>query len=122
MTPDQVKLVVAAHAHQLGVRALKNVDNPNPGHLVWMCEEVPKFLDEGRIEKAMRWLGFIQGVIVAKKLITIEEAKRLNDPGPAKAPPQCLECEDNGQIHVEEDSWDFCSCPAGVKLAADIDT
>lgn len=32
-------------------------------HLVWMCDQAIGFVAEGRIEKAMRWLGFIQGAL-----------------------------------------------------------
>ncbi len=31
-------------------------------HLLWMCEEVTALVAERRIEKSMRWLGFIYPV------------------------------------------------------------
>lgn len=30
-------------------------------HYKFMCDEAQRFVDAGRIEKAMRWLGFLQG-------------------------------------------------------------
>lgn len=35
------------------------------GHVRWMCQQIPAFLKEGRVEKANRWLGFVQGVLWA---------------------------------------------------------
>ena len=32
-------------------------------HMLWMCNEVEKFVSQGRKEKAFRWLGFIQGCL-----------------------------------------------------------
>lgn len=34
-------------------------------HACWMAQETKKLVDEGRIEKAMRWLGFMQGMLVS---------------------------------------------------------
>ena len=48
----------------------------HPGHLAWMCQTaIHDLIPNGRIEKAMRWLGFIQGVLVAKNYYTLEEVK-----------------------------------------------
>jgi hypothetical protein len=49
-------------------------------HLVFMLEEIPKLLDEGRTEKAMRWLGFVQGAIWAYGLVSIDDLKSSNRP------------------------------------------
>lgn len=49
-------------------------------HLHWMVLEAKKFIEEGRIEKAMRWLGFLQGALWAFKMRTIEEMKKDNMP------------------------------------------
>lgn len=42
-------------------------------HCYWMLDEIEKFLQEDRIEKAMRWLGFIQGVFWSKHVFTIKQ-------------------------------------------------
>lgn len=52
----------------------------NRGHIHWMCLQIPVFVHEQRIEKAMRWLGFVQGALWALGLSTVEEMKRDNKP------------------------------------------
>lgn len=47
-------------------------------HLAWMCVETVKLVEEGRIEKAFRWLGFIQGALWADGHRTID-AMRLDN-------------------------------------------
>ena len=55
-------------------------------HLLWMCGEAKKFLDHvagdkddrGIIEKAMRWLGFIQGGLWSAGLFSIDQMKDHN--------------------------------------------
>jgi hypothetical protein len=54
-------------------------------HLKFMAHEILKFLEEGRREKAMRWLGFMQGVAWARGDLTLEEVKELNKPDGAAA-------------------------------------
>lgn len=54
-------------------------------HLLWMCEETRKFIaplameaTQGDREKAMRWLGFIQGVLWTSGVYSIEDMKNHN--------------------------------------------
>lgn len=57
-------------------------------HIGWMCEEIPKFLVESqpfetetsrsKVEKAMRWLGFVQGQLAAHGIMTVDEMKEDN--------------------------------------------
>jgi hypothetical protein len=79
MTPQKLKEVFAQYRRMLlalpHVRSAKLADTKYDftglslgaheamSHAVYMCEEASKFVDEGRIEKAMRWLGFVQGVL-----------------------------------------------------------
>jgi hypothetical protein len=49
-------------------------------HLHWMLDEIESFLAAGRREKAMRWLGFIQGCLWADGLYTVAEMKDQNRP------------------------------------------
>lgn len=44
-------------------------------HARWMCLQIPWFLEEEKIEKAMRWLGFIQGVLYAQGIFSIDEMR-----------------------------------------------
>ena len=49
-------------------------------HYKFMCDEAQKFVDEGRIEKAMRWLGFLQGVFWATGIYTLDDVKHHSMP------------------------------------------
>lgn len=47
-------------------------------HLQWMASALPSLVEEGHRDKALRWLGFIQGAMWAKGLTTIADLKRCN--------------------------------------------
>ena len=49
-------------------------------HLLFMTEEGQKLVTAGRTEKAMRWLGFLQGALWGLGITTIEEQKDINRP------------------------------------------
>ncbi len=49
-------------------------------HLRFMCIEAQKFVDEDRIEKAMRWLGFLQGVLWARGFYSLDDIKNHSRP------------------------------------------
>ena len=49
-------------------------------HLLFMCGKGKEFVRAGRTEKAMRWLGFLQGAIWAFGLASIDEMKHWNMP------------------------------------------
>jgi hypothetical protein len=49
-------------------------------HLLWMCDQITDFLKNDRIEKAMRWLGFLQGCCWMLNISSIEELKAQNAP------------------------------------------
>ena len=48
------------------------------GHVSFMCDEGIKFAQDGRTEKAMRWLGFLQGFLWARSLYTIAQLGEHN--------------------------------------------
>ena len=68
---DHLKIVVAADVD------FGDLNDPaSLKHLNWMlCE-----MCTGRVtkEKAHRWLGYIQGVLVAQCHMTLDEAKEIN--------------------------------------------
>lgn len=41
-------------------------------HLLWMLNEIPSLIKQERKEKAMRWLGFVQGSLFTMGLITTQ--------------------------------------------------
>lgn len=45
------------------------------GHISWMCEEAISLVNQGRLEKAFRWLGFIQGVLWMSGINSIDDLK-----------------------------------------------
>ena len=47
-------------------------------HLLEMIPKAIQFIYDQRIEKAMRWLGFIQGSLWTHGIFTIEEMKNHN--------------------------------------------
>ncbi len=49
-------------------------------HFKFMCVEGQKFVDEGRRDKAMRWLGFLQGVLWECGHRTLDELKNDSRP------------------------------------------
>lgn len=49
-------------------------------HLRYMLNQIDDFVDAGRIEKAFRWLGFVQGVLWSLGLYSIEELADHNRP------------------------------------------
>ncbi len=54
--------------------------NPIYNHVIYMLDRIPEFIEDGRKEKANRWLGFIQGALWAQDVYTIEEMKGHNKP------------------------------------------
>jgi len=99
MTPQQVRDALGIYEKALQgeeavpVRGDLNAVNPagkmQRDHLLWMCQETHKILDhvaggpgdrEDRfiVEKAMRWLGFIQGGLWSQGFYSIEDMKNHN--------------------------------------------
>lgn len=49
-------------------------------HILWMCGQTKKFVEEDRMEKAMRWLGFIQASLWMASFFSINNLKVDNMP------------------------------------------
>lgn len=54
--------------------------NPRLYHVLTMIPRLRQLVLEHRIEKAFRWLGFIQGVLWTEGIYTIDELKKHNMP------------------------------------------
>jgi len=52
-------------------------------HIRWMCDETKTFITEGRREKAMRWLGFMQGALWLAGVFTLTDLMNHNRPADA---------------------------------------
>lgn len=49
-------------------------------HVAYMCETAIGFVKEGRVEKAMRWLGFVQASLYHTGFYTIADLKEHSRP------------------------------------------
>jgi hypothetical protein len=49
-------------------------------HVRWMALETSKFVDEGKREKAMRWLGWMQAALTIHGIYPISDTMRHNMP------------------------------------------
>lgn len=85
VTAEQLLLVVKRYEAELEMPARRQdprLKQPTTvdvlGHARWMCSQIPGLVAEGRIEKAQRWLGFVQGVLWASGRKTIESLKEDN--------------------------------------------
>lgn len=54
-------------------------------HVAYMCEEGVRFVEQGRMEKAMRWLGFLQGWLWKSGRYAVQELGEHSMPDEAKA-------------------------------------
>ena len=84
MTNEQILSVATKYESELvGYPAERQDHGSPPGgresalrHARWMCQQIPVHLTAGNTGKAMRWLGFIQGVLWtsgAKSIGTMRE-------------------------------------------------
>jgi hypothetical protein len=82
MTNEQIKEVCLKYDKVLSDMKIESVrESSVPGslqHLRWMCSEIIVFINEGRTEKAHRWLGFLQGAFWVKGIFDIEQLKSDN--------------------------------------------
>ena len=47
-------------------------------HALWMCGQTRDFLRAGRLAKAYRWIGTIQGILLMNGVVSIAELKEHN--------------------------------------------
>jgi hypothetical protein len=90
VTDDQVKQVVQAYQERLAREGYRphqiDFDRTTAGfprsrqleHVAWMCAEVERAIGAGERERAMRWLGFTQGVLWAQGVYAVNEMKEQN--------------------------------------------
>jgi len=90
MTDEQVKQVVTAYQARLTREGYQPVQidfdrttasfprSRQLEHVAWMCTEILRALSGGEREKAMRWLGFAQGVLWAQGVYAVNEMREQN--------------------------------------------
>jgi hypothetical protein len=87
MTPEQLVQVCTKYESELqklvgeAKRASPDISGPDDrtacGHILWMCEQTKSYAAQD-MEKACRWLGYIQGVLWMSGLRTISEMRDDN--------------------------------------------
>lgn len=79
--------------------------NTEVSHAAWMCERAIEFVDEGRIEKAMRWLGWVNYAMWRCNILTLNAIKRACMPDPDEEPEITWVCSNCGGTNVETVCW-----------------
>lgn len=64
------------HPNWYGLPCKEMLKRQQAQHISWMCLEAQKFLESGRTEKAMRWLGFIQAWLWTTNLKVLNDLKK----------------------------------------------
>lgn len=92
MTPAKIKEVICLYIDRLEnikgdeavkIKHLGRDDWPEMvavTHAAWMLPEMLDFVEAGRIDKAFRWLGFVQGILWQNGFYSIEELANHNRP------------------------------------------
>ncbi len=90
MTPDKCREVIAIYRENLEEIAGNKADFPHDDcvrldqgleaeqHCLGMLDKMEVFIDEGRMDKVYRWLGFLQGVLWMRGLYTLTELMNHN--------------------------------------------
>ena len=77
-SPEYVARQLSEHQAK---QASKLIPHDNlVAHCKFMCDEAQRLVDAGKVEKAMRWLGFLQGVLWESNLYTLDELKNHSRP------------------------------------------
>jgi len=88
MTPDKVREVIEIYRALFEKLGIEKIDYPHEeivdlpsdilGHCYGMLDRMLSFIEEGRMEKVFRWLGFIQGCLWSTKTYVLEDLKNHN--------------------------------------------
>src|SRR5688572_30375003 len=49
----------------------------HPKHLLWMCDQITQHSQEWSVTRLHRWIGFIQGGILANRMLDLEQVKGM---------------------------------------------
>ncbi len=96
MTPQKVLEVIEIYRKRLEGLGMEKVDFPHEHllhsleiglcHCHGMLDKIAGFVKEGRMEKAFRWLGFVQGVFWSSRHYSLEDLKNHNRPPDSRDP------------------------------------
>lgn len=48
-------------------------------HLLWMCDQIEKHAEGGNANKLHRWIGFVQGAMLANRMLDLDELRAMFD-------------------------------------------
>ena len=48
-------------------------------HLFWMCDKIVEHAEVGPANKLHRWIGFVQGAMLANRILDLDELKAMFD-------------------------------------------
>jgi hypothetical protein len=75
MTKDKIRKVIKLYKNYL----INHVEKDSKeDHCYWMLYQMEDMLEEDKMGKVMRWLGFVQGFLWTSGYFTIEELKEHN--------------------------------------------
>ena len=77
--------IIAQAAEKEGITmAIRDPEASSPtrrlSHLLWLSRDGLQLIEDNRREKAMRWLGFLQGALWGLEMATVDELKSMNRP------------------------------------------
>src|SRR5688500_15023591 len=83
MTKDRLRAILTSYIEKLaaeGFNPRKRDDlREHPfEHVLWMAYETLEHIDKNRWDKAQRWLGFIQGILVLAGFFDLAKVKEHN--------------------------------------------
>ena len=50
-----------------------------PKHLLWLCDKIDEHAEDGPATRLHRWIGFIQGAMMAHRMLGLDEARAMFD-------------------------------------------
>ena len=50
-----------------------------PKHLLWMCKKIEEHAEDGPATKLHRWIGFVQGAMLANRMLDLDGLKAMFD-------------------------------------------
>jgi hypothetical protein len=50
-----------------------------PKHLLWMCAQIERHAESWPMTKVHRWIGYIQGGMIANHILGLDDAKKMFD-------------------------------------------
>jgi len=90
MTPEKVLEVIEVYRQLFLKRGIGKIDYPHDEildqaevgleHCHGMLDQMIEFVHKGKIEKAFRWLGFVQGVLWTNGIYTLSQLRDHNRP------------------------------------------